>query len=170
MDSIFARSGNKAEEDNRDMTTSFYRVITGVGLFFFIWVSTATVSGGQRNLKNEIRSVLDRQVIAWNKGDLEGFMEGYWNSDQLSFYSGATRTSGWQTTLNRYRGRYQSAGSEMGALTFSDLEIEMLSSTSAFVRGNWKLKMTNSEPGGLFTLIFRKLNGKWRIVHDHTSN
>jgi ketosteroid isomerase-like protein len=118
----------------------------------------------------EIRAVLDRQVEAWNRRDLEAFMHGYWNSDQLSFYSGGTKTSGWQATIDRYRKTYQGEGREMGRLDFSDVQIEMLGPVAAFVRGRWHLKMANSEPGGLFTLIFRKLQGRWQIVHDHTGS
>lgn len=118
----------------------------------------------------EIRGVLDKQVEAWNRRDLEGFMSAYWKAEELSFYSGGTKTQGWQQTITRYRNRYQSEGREMGQLDFSDLEIEMLSPVSAFVRGHWHLKMKDSEPGGLFTLIFRKLPNGWKIVHDHTSS
>ena len=119
---------------------------------------------------SEIRAILDRQVAAWNRRDLEGFMEGYWNSPSLSFYSGGTKTFSWQTTLDRYRSRYQSEGKEMGSLEFSELQIEMLGPDSAFVRGRWKLQMKESTPGGLFTLIFKKLPQGWRIIHDHTSS
>lgn len=118
----------------------------------------------------EIRQVLEKQVTAWNRGDLEGFMAGYWNSAALSFYSGGTKTFGWQQTIDRYRNRYQSEGREMGKLDFTDLEIELLSPTNAFVRGHWQLKMKNGEPGGLFTLIFRKQANGWKIIHDHTSS
>jgi ketosteroid isomerase-like protein len=118
----------------------------------------------------EIRAVLDRQVEAWNRRDLEGFMSGYWRSPQLSFYSVSAKTSGWQQTLDRYRERYQSAGREMGTLDFSEVQIEMLGPASAYVRGRWHLKMSASEPGGLFTLIVRKIDGAWKIVHDHTSS
>lgn len=117
----------------------------------------------------KIKAVLGHQIEAWNRHDLEGFMDGYWQSDNLTFYSGGSSVSGWKTTLERYRNRYQSAGNEMGQLDFTDLQIEMLGSTSAFVRGHWRLKMAGSEPGGLFTLIFRKMGGNWKIVHDHTS-
>lgn len=117
----------------------------------------------------QIRAVLDRQAEAWNRRDLEGFMEGYWNSPDLTFYSGATAVSGWETTINRYRGRYQSEGAEMGRLEFSDLRIELLGPGAAFVRGRWRLEMSSGEQGGLYTLVFRKLEGGWRIVHDHTS-
>ena len=118
----------------------------------------------------QIRAVLDRQVEAWNRRDLEGYMSGYWRSPELTFYSGGTRTSGWDATLERYRKSYQSEGREMGHLEFSDLKIEMLGPRSAYVRGRWRLKMSSSEPGGLFTLIFRNLAGGWKIVHDHTGS
>jgi beta-aspartyl-peptidase (threonine type) len=117
----------------------------------------------------KIKAVLDNQLQSWNRHDLEGFMAGYWQSDNLTFYSGGSSVSGWKTTLERYRNRYQSAGNEMGKLDFTDLQIELLGSTSAFVRGHWQLKMAGGEPGGLFTLIFRKMGGNWKIVHDHTS-
>ena len=118
----------------------------------------------------KIRAVLDRQVEAWNRRDLEHFMAGYLNSEDLTFFSGGSNVSGWQTTLDRYRSRYQSEGAEMGRLEFTDTQIEMLGPASAFVRGHWRLKMSSSEPGGLFTLIFRKLHGEWKIIHDHTSS
>ena len=134
-----------------------------------------SVNAGQKKLREspevkKIKTVLDRQVEAWNRRDLEAFMSGYWQSDSLTFYSGGTGVSGWKTTLDRYRNRYMSAGNEMGHLDFSDLQIEMLSPTSAFVRGHWRLKMSASEPGGLFTLVFRKMGDGWKIVHDHTSS
>ncbi|HEX5736328.1 MAG TPA: nuclear transport factor 2 family protein [Blastocatellia bacterium] len=118
----------------------------------------------------EIRSVLDRQVEAWNRRDLEGFMDGYWNSPDLTFYSGGTKTAGWKETLGRYRNTYQSEGTEMGQLAFTDIQIEMLGPASALVRGRWRLKMKSGEPNGLFTLIFRRLPGGWKIVHDHTGS
>jgi beta-aspartyl-peptidase (threonine type) len=116
-----------------------------------------------------VRAVLDAQVAAWNKGDLEGFMRGYWNSPELSFFSGGTRTRGWQATMDRYQKKYRAEGKEMGALTFSELEIDVLGPDSAVVRGRFRLKMSKEEPTGLFTLLFRRFSDGWRIVHDHTS-
>jgi ketosteroid isomerase-like protein len=116
-----------------------------------------------------VRDVLDAQVIAWNKGDLEGFMNGYWRSPKLSFSSGTDVTRGWDATMERYKKRYRSDGAEMGKLTFHDLEIEPLGPDAALVRGRWQLIRTKDKPGGVFTLIFRKLPEGWRIVHDHTS-
>lgn len=130
-------------------------------------------SAGQKTVSDpavkEIRDVLDRQVQAWNRRDLEGFMQGYWKSPDLTFYSGGTIVSGWEETLGRYRNRYQGEGHEMGHLDFSDLKLELLGPRAAFVRGRFHLKMSSGESGGLFTLTFRKFAGGWRIVHDHTS-
>jgi ketosteroid isomerase-like protein len=117
-----------------------------------------------------VRAVLDKQVEAWNRGDLEGFMAGYWNSPDLVFQSGATLTRGWQQTQERYRRRYQAEGKEMGRLRFEELDVQPLSPDAAFVRGRWQLTMKDgSQPGGLFTLLLRRIGGEWKIVHDHTS-
>ncbi len=117
-----------------------------------------------------IRAVLTAQVKAWNQHDLEGFMAGYWNSPDLTFFSGATETQGWQATLERYRKKYQSADAEMGKLEFKDLQVQMLGPDSAFVRGKFLLTLsTGKQPHGLFTLIFRQFPEGWRIVHDHSS-
>jgi ketosteroid isomerase-like protein len=126
---------------------------------------------GSKESRQAILQVLEAQRTAWNKGDLRGFMEGYWQSHRLSFFSEATRTNGWQATLDRYRKRYQGEGREIGKLTFSELETEILGADSAFVRGRWQLHLQNNKtPGGLFTLVFRRLPEGWRIIHDHTSS
>ncbi len=131
---------------------------------------TLAQAGSAETQKSAIRDLLARQVDAWNRGDLETFMAGYWNSPELTFFSGSNVTHGWQPTLERYRKKYQGEGKEMGKLDFFDLRIDMLAPDAAFVRGHWHLKMKNGqEPGGLFTLILRKLPGGWKIVHDHTS-
>jgi beta-aspartyl-peptidase (threonine type) len=117
----------------------------------------------------QIRKVLDDQATAWNKGDLEGFMKGYWNSKELTFYSGKDRRQGWQETLERYRKRYQGEGKEMGKLTFSELEVQLLGADVALVKGHWQVEMKKEKLDGLFTLIMRKTADGWRIVHDHTS-
>jgi beta-aspartyl-peptidase (threonine type) len=116
-----------------------------------------------------IRAVMDAQVAAWNHHDLEAFMAGYWKSSDLTFFSGATETQGWEPTLERYRRSYQAEGHAMGKLSFSDLQIEPLGADSAFVRGKFQLAMPDGkQPHGVFTLIFRKFPEGWRIVHDHT--
>ena len=122
------------------------------------------------DLKAGIKHLLVSQVEAWNHGKLDAFMQGYWRSPDLTFFSGATVTRGWEPTLLRYRQRYQADGKEMGKLEFQDLNIDLLSKTSAVVTGRWQLTMSDGkQPHGLFTLIFKRLPGGWKIVHDHTS-
>jgi beta-aspartyl-peptidase (threonine type) len=122
-----------------------------------------------KEVDEAVRDVLKLQAAAWNKGDLEGFMQGYWHSPKLSFSSGGDITRGWDATLERYKKRYRSEGAEMGKLTFSELEIEPIGAGAALVRGRWQLVRSKDKPGGVFTLIFRKMPEGWRIVHDHTS-
>jgi uncharacterized protein (TIGR02246 family) len=128
------------------------------------------VSGSYGNDAKAIERVLRTQQEAWNRHDLEGFMAGYWNSKDLTFFSGAEEHNGWQATIDRYLATYASAGHEMGKLEFSGLRVVVLGQDSAFVRGAWKLTMSDGKtPHGLFTLVFRKFPEGWKIVHDHTS-
>lgn len=118
-----------------------------------------------------IKALLDRQVADWNKGDLDGFVDGYWRSPEMVFQSGGDRNVGWEAMRDRYRTRYTGKGNAMGKLAFSGLEIVPLAADSAFARGRWGLVLPDGKtPGGLFTLILRKLPEGWRIVHDHTSS
>jgi len=132
-------------------------------------LSAGTPSSEQADESQAVRAVLDAQVEAWNRGDLEGFMAGYWKSPELTFYSGKDIQQGWQATLDRYRKRYQGEGREMGKLTFRDLKIELIGTDHAWVRGRFELVTSKDKPAGLFTLVCRKLPEGWRIVHDHTS-
>ena len=116
----------------------------------------------------DIRATLDAQVAAWNRGDLEGFMQGYWHDDALRFASGGRVTHGWQTTLEHYRKGYPDR-SAMGTLSFSELEIEPLADDTALVFGHWSLQRAKDQPHGLFTLLLRKTADGWKITRDHTS-
>lgn len=117
-----------------------------------------------------IRKVIDDQQTAWNRQDLEAFMSGYWNSPDLTFFSGAHESKSWQAALDRYKKNYQGAGHEMGKLEFANLRIEVLGPETAFVRGEFHLTMSDGKtPHGLFTLIFRKFPNGWKIIHDHSS-
>ncbi len=144
-------------------------------LFCVIFVlATANVFSQTRDekIRTKIRAVMDAQAVDWNAGDIDGFMKGYWNSPELKFVSGDNVTKGWQPTLERYKKSYDSKA-KMGVLTFSGLDITVLSKDSAVVLGNWNLDREvdgkKDNPHGKFTLIFRKFNGEWKIVHDHTS-
>lgn len=124
----------------------------------------------QRNRaeENAIRQVMHNQQEAWNRADIEAFMEGYWKSDSLKFIGRNGITYGWQTTLDNYKKSYPTPDA-MGKLTFTILTLDILSETSAFMIGRWHLKRASDEPGGHFTLLWRKINGKWVIIADHTS-
>ncbi len=115
-----------------------------------------------------LRTLLESQQAAWNKGDLEGFMAGYWKSDETTFLGPSGVFRGWQAVLERYRRSYPSRGA-MGQLTFYDLEIHALSANSAFVLGKYRLERGRDRPEGFFTLVAQKFSGGWRIVHDHTT-
>ena len=116
-----------------------------------------------------IRAVLEAQTAAWNRGDLEGFMDGYARSPDIVFISGDSLTHGWQTVLDRYKKGYATR-EKMGALQFSDLDVKIISKDAAVVTGRWQLTRDKDTPKGRFTLIFRRRNEGWRIVHDHTSS
>ncbi len=121
--------------------------------------------------EDEIRAVLTAQQDAWNKGDLDGFMAGYWESEGLRFASGDTVTTGFKATKERYHKRYKADGKEMGKLTFSDVTVELVTAEYAVVRGKWALKFEKSadEPHGLYTLTVKKFPDGWKITTDHTS-
>jgi ketosteroid isomerase-like protein len=123
----------------------------------------------KRNAKAAVQAVLDAQRDAWNRGDIEGYMDGYARSPKTEFVGGDGISRGWQTVLDRYKKKYNSR-EKMGTLTFSEIEITLLSNNAALVLGRWRLKRANDEPHGTFTLLFRKTKAGWRIVHDHTSS
>jgi len=145
-------------------------LVTGAVLLGMTTLPASAQSAVSSQARSGIESVLKTQQEAWNNKDLDGFMKGYWNSPDLTFFSGVHIASGWQGALERYRKTYQSAGKEMGKLDFYDLRIEPLGPDSAFVRGAWHLTMTDGKtPHGLFTLVFHRFPEGWKIIHDHTS-
>jgi len=148
-----------------------HKLIVGMAVFLVLApiIGSAQTSGS--DAKSAVENILRQQAGAWNRHDLEGFMSGYHNSPDLTFFSTGTATSGWQQTLERYRKSYQGEGHEMGKLEFSDLQVEEICPDAAFVRGSYQLTMSSGKAShGLFTLIFRRFPDGWKIVHDHTSS
>jgi len=140
-----------------------------VGVIATLAVSSMGQDAGEA-ARLAIRKVIEEQQAAWNRQDLEGFMAGYWKSAELTFFSGAHESKGWQAALDRYKKNYQGAGHEMGKLEFASLRIETLGPEAAFVRGEFHLAMSDAKtPHGLFTLVFRKFPEGWKIVHDHSA-
>ncbi len=117
----------------------------------------------------EIRAVLEAQASAWNRGDIDAYMNGYARGDATEFVGGDTLTRGWQTVRDRYAQKYDSR-EKMGTLTFSEIDVKQLSGDAALVSGRWHLERKDDQPQGRFTLVFRKLPEGWRIVHDHSSS
>ncbi len=141
-----------------------------LAIIFILFAAIATVAQSdskKTKVADDIRAVMNKQAVDWNRGDIPAFMEGYWKSEQLTFVSSRV-TKGWQQTLDNYKKSYPDR-SAMGVLKFSDLEITVVSKDAAVVLGSWSLKREKDNPGGKFTLIFRKFKEGWRIVHDHTS-
>jgi len=132
-------------------------------------VNDRQLLGPSETEEDRIRAVLSSQQDAWNSGNIEQFMQGYWQDEALRFASGGSVTRGWQATLDRYTENY-SDRSLMGVLSFDDLEVLELSSDAAVVHGAWALHRETDQPSGLFTLVFRNLDGDWKIVSDTTTS
>jgi ketosteroid isomerase-like protein len=158
------------------MRRKWFAGIVAAALLFTLTMSASAQndapagSAARHDSKTEsaIRAVLDAQAAAWNRGDLEGYMDGYDRSPDTEFVGGDTITRGWQTVFDRYKQRYDSR-EKMGVLTFSDLKFTILSKDAVLVLGRWRLKRAHDEPHGTFSLLFRKKKAGWRIVHDHSS-
>ena len=121
----------------------------------------------QADDETAIRNAMNEQLVAWNNGNVDAFMQTYWKNDSLLFVSNPP-TYGWQQTLDRYKSSYPDTVA-MGKLRFDLLQLKPLSPEYYFVMGNWYLTRTGGNAGGIFTLLFKKINGKWLIVVDHSS-
>lgn len=135
-----------------------------------IALTVSVIAATQSRAADEppVKAILEAQAKSWNDGDIDKFMEHYWKSDELTFSSGGKTTRGWAATLAGYKKRYPNRAA-MGTLTFDNLEITPLGAEAALVLGHWHLKRDRDKLDGCFSLIFRKIDGRWLIVHDHTS-
>jgi ketosteroid isomerase-like protein len=137
-------------------------------LLFLLALSIAAISFGQSKDEAAVRKILSTQQAAWNRGDIDGFMKGYWENDSLMFIGKSGITYGWNKTLSNYKKGYPDT-SAMGKLAFTILDARPLSSEYFHVTGKWHLQRTIGNVEGYFTLLFRKINGQWVIVADHSS-
>jgi ketosteroid isomerase-like protein len=131
-------------------------------------VATAPHAARAQNDADAVRAVLTLQADAWNKGDVTAFMQSYWQNDSLTFVGKNGPTYGWQPVLDHYKQAYPDKAA-MGTLTFSDLVLKPLDREYYFVIGAWHLSRASGDVGGHFTLLFRKIDGAWKIIVDHTS-
>jgi len=136
----------------------------------FLFICLFLTLHGVSQSKNEIavRRVLENQSAAWNRGDIEGFMKGYWENDSLMFIGKTGVTYGWTNTLNNYKKGYPDTAA-MGKLTFTLLQVKKFSKKFYHVTGKWFLKRSIGDVGGYFTLVFQKIKRRWVIISDHTS-
>jgi ketosteroid isomerase-like protein len=131
--------------------------------------STAAPSAPSRSSdESSIRMLMADQAAAWNRGSIDDFMKGYWNNDSLMFIGTSGITYGYKTTLANYKKRYDTPD-KMGQLFFTLLKVQRISPDHYFVIGKWLVKRKIGDIGGVYTLLFRKINGHWHIVADHTS-
>ena len=125
-------------------------------------------SFSQSNDEIAVRKLLNDQSVAWNRGDITGFMKGYWENDSLMFIGKSGITYGWSKTLNNYKRNYPDTAA-MGKLTFTIIDAKNLSPVYFHVIGKWHLQRSMGNLEGHFTLLFRKINGQWAIIADHSS-
>lgn len=138
--------------------------ITLLAMVMLLIEACTSVSSIQKEISNTMHS----QQKAWNMGDLVGFMNGYWESDSLRFLGKDGVTLGWQSSLERYQRVYPSK-EKMGTLKFDELRIEVLNGNNAYVDGRWNLFRSSDTLSGHFTLLWKRINGRWVIVSDHSS-
>src|SRR3954470_12806300 len=136
---------------------------------FLLAVANGSVLATQKDPgETEIRAVMNTQVAAGNRGDIDKLMDGYVRSDKLEFVSGGKIPRGWQTVRDRYHRKYGSR-SKMGTLRFTDIKLNWLNANVAVVTGRWSLRRKIDQPHGSFVLTFKHTPAGWRIVHDQTS-
>jgi beta-aspartyl-peptidase (threonine type) len=134
----------------------------------YVWGQGPAASQSPSAAANvEIVKVLELQTAAWNRGDILEFMETYWKDDRLTFSGGGTTMRGWQATLERYQKSYPRE--KMGQLRFDQIECELLAPNAALVLGSWHLDIQGERKNGNFSLVLRKFDGRWLIIHDHSS-
>jgi len=140
-----------------------------VPIISLLLLSTFTIVAFSQEHEKAIERILLNQIAAWNAGDIDGYMKGYWNSDSTVFLSGGNLTRGYDSVLSRYKKSYDTRD-KMGRLEFTELQVRMMSQTLGVATGAWRLYRANDEPWGRFTLLIEKKPEGWRIVHDHTSS
>lgn len=137
-------------------------------IFIIVLIGLSFQLAAQSANEKNIRKILTAQTAAWNRGDLDQFMNGYWMNDSLMFIGKSGVTYGWTNTLNNYKRGYPDTAA-MGNLTFNIIKLKKLSKKYYHITGKWFLKRTIGDVGGHFTLLFKKINGRWVIIADHSS-
>lgn len=137
-------------------------------LFVAFFLLITSLAFAQSKNESAIREILENQTATWNRGDIDGFMNGYWESDSLMFIGKSGVTYGWTNTLKNYKKNYPDTAA-MGKLTFTMIQVKKLSKEYYHITGKWFLRRSIGDIGGHYTLLFRKINGRWVIISDHSS-
>jgi uncharacterized protein (TIGR02246 family) len=151
-------------------TMQRWALLTGavaIGFFIFFHASAGSAEGRSAD-REAITAVLTAQQTAWNRGDVDAFLTGYWRSPELTFSGSSGVARGWDGVLARYKKNYPDRAA-MGQLDFSNLEFRFLGPDAALVLGRWHLKREKDDVGGVFTLVWQRFPDGWKIIHDHTS-
>lgn len=149
------------------MHQSYQFLLAICGFFFCVQTTLLAQVSNDKDIATT-QAMLFRQQADWNKGDIEAFMDGYWQSDKLKFIGATGITYGYDATLKNYHKRYPDR-TTMGQLTFQVISTEKLSRKVIMLVGKWDLERTIGDIGGVFTLLFKKIKGRWVIISDHTS-
>ena len=152
-------------------TTQIYKSFLHVlclGVFFVPPVAGQEQAKESTNAISQIKKVMQDLEARWTKGDIEGFMKGYWKSEKLTFSSGGKTKRGWQATLDSYKNSFPAG--KMGKLKFDNLEFSILAPKAALVLGQWHLDIDGEKKDGNFSLVFQNMEDKWVIIHDHSSS
>jgi ketosteroid isomerase-like protein len=155
------------------MTKSYRSVVRVLALILLLALGVRTgrqtkAAEGRGGDQAEITGVLNAQQAAWNRGDVDVFLRGYWHSPELTFSGSNGISRGWEGVMVRYKKNYPDRAA-MGQLDFSGLEFRFLGPDAALVLGRWHLKRDKGDIGGVFSLVWQRFPGGWNIVHDHTS-
>lgn len=140
--------------------------VVGIGLA--LWGMGVRAEGLSKGDRNAIEAVLKAQVAAWNEGNIDEFLQGYWRSEELTFSGSQGISRGWSGVRERYLKSYPDRQA-MGKVDFSELEFRSLGPDAALILGHWHLEREKGDVGGVFSLVFKRFPEGWRIVHDHTS-
>jgi len=137
-------------------------------LFFLVAILFVIKSQAQKHDEGEIRNLLVQQTETWNRGDINGFMQTYWQNDSLMFIGKDGVTWGWKSTLERYKKGFPDKET-MGQLSFEVIQTKKLSAEYFFVVGKWMLKRNAGDLSGYYNLLMKRIKGQWKIIADHSS-
>lgn len=145
------------------------KIITQISRFSFLLIFICiSFASHSQSAKSEILDLLENQELAWNRGDIVGFMQGYWKNDSLKFIGKSGLSYGYEKVLSNYKKNYVDKD-RMGKLHFEIQHLDLINSKYAIVIGSWSVERASDNPKGMFSLVIKKIKGEWKIILDHSS-